>query len=42
MSAYEGNSVYDELKLSERLSQELNLIRSKVDEFKEKLEESLY
>jgi hypothetical protein len=42
MPVYEGNSVYDELKLSEKLSQELNLIRIKVNEFKEKLEESLY
>ena len=42
MPLYEGNSVYDELKLSEKLSQELNLIRIKVNDFKERLEESLY
>ena len=42
MPVSEGNSVYDELKLSEKLSYELNLIRSKLNEFKERLEESLY
>jgi hypothetical protein len=40
--AFDGNSVYDELKLSEKLSYELNLIRNKVDNLKEQLEESLY
>ena len=35
-----GGSIYDELKLSEKLSYELNLIKSKVDELNEKLEEA--
>lgn len=30
-------SIYDELKLSEKLSYELNLIKSKVDELNESL-----
>jgi hypothetical protein len=35
-----GGSIYDELKLSEKLSYELNLIKSKVDELNERLEEA--
>ena len=34
--------IYDELKLSEQLSHELNLIKNNLDEYKETLEEALY
>ena len=35
-------SVYGELKLSEKLVEELDLIREKVDDLNERLEESMY
>ena len=37
-----GNSVYGELKLSEKLSKELNTIRSEVSLLQESLEEAQY
>lgn len=38
----QSNSVYGELKLSEKLADELNVVKDHVDSLNEKLEEALY
>lgn len=38
----QGNSVFGELKLSEKLADELQVVRDEVDQLHESLEESLY